>query len=304
MKKPEVPPSKSGNRKQSGNGSRADTVLRELNDFLDHPLSAEILLGEWLYDSSLPIPSAGLLDFFATELLCASGKLTRFIHAETADANDTIKQLVSELKSAPSARVREEVDGAFALLRIVSFSVVSKGGAGANSLGWWLALWSFWGYSGEEQMFPEGERRLAQTMLHSMMLRAVFFHDVTRLEGLAEAVRVSKHQSGFKPPQAHLIALRMLRWMPYLTEKLGSPPQKSEMRYFLLEMYPGLSDSPKEWSAAAKIIRFQRSERGKRANTNLLLKIVAQAKKNGPSVKRKPSLRVPPHQMGGDDLPK
>lgn len=294
MKKSQEPAPLTGNRRvRPSYQDRVDNVFSELEVFLNNPRADEILLNEWLHDVSLPIPSAELLDFFAAELLYNLGKYSWRHCAETTGIKNTIKKLVLELKATPQAIVRVYIDITLKREKLLSFSVVNKGGTMKNSLSWWLALWSYWGDYDEKKIFPEGNRRLAQHMLQSMMLRAVFCNDVTRLEGLAEAVRVHKRKSKFNPPQAHQIAFMMFTWMPYLKEKLGRFPQKSEMQFFLLKMYPDLSDSPKEWSAAAKSIRFQTSERGKKADFNLLLKIVREATKDGPKVKKRPSFRCP-----------
>ena len=62
-------PGKSQTKAKAGGKERVDALLRELDAFLDEPRADEILLGEWLHDETLPIPSPELLEFFAIELL-------------------------------------------------------------------------------------------------------------------------------------------------------------------------------------------------------------------------------------------
>lgn len=302
MKNQESPPSTAVNRKQPASKS-VDALVGEVNAFLDHPRAHEILLGEWLHDSSLPAPSAELLDYFAGEALCAPGRLTVFHLAETAGVSDAVKRLIHDLKVTPPIGARSSVVATLQRQKLLRLVRVGKGGSGVNSLGWWLLLWGFRNDSADHPLFPQGERRMAQVMFQAMMLRAVFYQDVKRLEGLAEAARASLLPSEINPPAAHLIAVQMFRWMPYLREKLGRSPQKSEMQFFLLDLHTGLSDSPKDWSEAAKIIRFEQPDRSKRVDRDLLLKIVVQAKNEGPAVKLKVSWRTSPHRVG-DDLPK
>ena len=97
MKKPQVGMSKSAYRMKAYSKVRADALHRELETFLAHPRADEILLNEWLYDASLPAPSAELLEYFSNDILYNPEKYLRYISAEDKGANDTIRNHVLEL---------------------------------------------------------------------------------------------------------------------------------------------------------------------------------------------------------------
>lgn len=271
----------------------------ELEALLKERRSTEILLGEWLHDNTLPIPSAELLEYLAMELLMGIGRFFRFAVASKDGTKAFVSHFVAELKSSPAEYRMKTV--AYALARK---KVYGLAGIKGTCMPWQLCITGMELGDPGAPLLDAGKRRVVRLLIESMTLRAIFTSDVARLEGLARIVRINRDNEEFKNTKSEQIAFQMLRWYPYLADKLGGNPQKSEMQFFLLEMFPSLSDSPKEWSAASKLITFRRRERGKKADTGLLLKIAKEAKRNGPNVKRVPAWRRPPFATESEDLPK
>lgn len=279
-----------------------DALLRELDAFLDEPRADEILLGEWLHDKTLPIPSPELLEFFAIELLLGFGKYLRYFVAGNDGTKEAVSQFVAEMKLLPTGPKRKLVSYAVARINLLSI-----GGIKGHVAYWWTCIA---GLNMESELgvtINAGERRMTRLLIESMTLRAIFTNDVPRLEGLVKAVRADRDKEEFKTKNSEQIAFQIIRWHPYLAEKLGRRPQQSEMKVFLLEACQGsLKDHDSHWADAAKLARFypEDGKRKRRADDSLLVKLGLEARGKEPKVKRVSSWRQPPKFEHEEDLQK
>ncbi len=296
---------------RAGDMARVDSLLCELDDFLDEPRADEILRGEWLHDATLPIPSAELLELFAIELLFGFGKYERFYIADRDGIQKAISLFIAEMKHLPLAPRRDLVTFAIARMNILSLTGITR-----KSLHWWpsiLGLQADVGFEGTS-MFA-GMRRVTRHMIEALTMRAIFQGDAPCLEGLVEVVRKGGVNAAFKPTSGQEIALQILRWTPYLVEKLARAPSKTETQTFLLSLYPGLSDSPATWTEVRKSFRFEVAEsRSRRIDKFLIEKLAREAstletlarqgKGKDPTRKKVPSWRLPPKNLPAEDVQK
>lgn len=282
--------------------THTDAVHRDLEALLNDPRADEILLNEWLHDGTLLIPSAELLEYLAMELLMGFGKLGRFFDAGNKGTEEFVRQFVGEMKQISVDCRWKSV--AYSIARMKAYRLV---GINGYCLSWWPCIRELELDDLGSPFLNAGKRRLVRLLIESMSLRAVFMRDVPRLEGLVKAVRADRDNAGFKTKKSELIAFQMLRWHPYLTEKLGRKPQQSEMRVFLLEVFNGaLADHESHWADAAKLVRFypEDGKRSRRADDSLLVKLGLEARGNDPKVRRSPIWRQPPNFPPGEDLQK
>lgn len=277
-----------------------DAVERDLDALLANPRATEVVLNEWFMDASLPVPSPELIEFFAMDLLYGSGKIERFITAAAKGAAEAVRYRVLELSALPPASRRISIELATARSKVMALL-----GLKPDVLHSYMVVSCLFSDSTEYPNVDQGERCLIRLLVESVTLRAIWFCDGPRLDGLGQAVRVSAGTYQFKPKEREVIALQILQWHSYLSDELERPPSKTEMEMFLRSIYPDVSESSATWSDAWKLIGLPTiTPRSKRIDRDQIIKLARRAKVQGPKVRRIPRWRVPPNFGAGEELQK
>jgi hypothetical protein len=272
-------------RRWNPNSRQVEQLFNKVDAFIWSPRAADAFLGEWLHDDSLPVPSAEVLEFFAWDMLLGVGKYQRFIDAEI-DWQKTVREYLRDLRFMSEDSLWNFISHAIARKKIAEFC-----GASCFDLHWWPALTTLGMEDEGLDSIPQlsaGKRRLARFVLEQMTLRATLLKEVLYLNGLAAFV--SGKES--KPQMCQQIAFRIIDWNPYLSHELERSPSKTELQYFLQQIYPKISDSPATWADAHKLVKVRTAEpKSCKIDKSHIEKLAERAVKAAPGVKADRRLR-------------
>lgn len=277
--------------KRQESRERIAVLNEEFEALLDNPRAAEILTNEWLHDDTLPIPSVRLIELISVQLLHDPGSYRSIITAAEKGILEAMRSYVKECRECTSTIRKRLVGLSVARMHLFSFVYALD----QNMLGWWLAKESFKMDGFEGTVLPIGKRRLARCTLEALTLRAFLLDDQPQVEGLSEVTRLNIGHRESHLTSSQLVARNMFIWLPFLNEKLGRAPSPTEMKGFLVTLYPNLTKSDTTWSEARRnYFQWDVRSRTRKIDQSQILKIARQAIKEGPYVKRIRSWRTPP----------
>ncbi len=238
-------------------------LLQEVESFVNHPRAAEILLNDWLHDGSLPIPSPELISYFAFRLL--TGGVVN--EAAALSRNELANKIVEAFRKEDSAQRCKDIERVRRRLAYVTLSATGKKGTFSPHMPEWLPVLDAFLYP--EILSPrgpkntkrdQGVRILARGIMEAMMLRAVFCLDVPRMEALSSTLRIIRAADEIAPPHHMRIAAEVLRWVPWLEDRLRRLPTKAEFKVFLETAYPDkmpATDDQAPYTKAFKLIGYE-----------------------------------------------
>lgn len=234
--------------KKQDSESRIANLQQDLEDMLSNPRADEILSNGWFYDGTLPIPSGPLLELLCVQLLHDWGRFEWFAMAGSSGVTETIHAYIGQARSHSDEVKRDLVAMSVARMNLFSFSF----GIEPKMLVWWLVKISLCSEEMEGTALEIGRRRLVRFMLEALSLRAFFLHGVPVLEGLSGFSRVEARFLEAHKTSAQIVATKMFYWLPFLQSKLGKAPSFTEMKEFLLGLFPRLTTNKGTWSEARR----------------------------------------------------
>jgi hypothetical protein len=258
---------------------REASLLDELEALLKNPRACEILANDWLHDGTLQVPSLELMRYFACRMLTGYGvKIKATMH----DRNGFIDWLVKHLRSETEEGRVSSIPRT--LRRLDCFKYLHTGKNCDPNLHEWLPL--LWPY-----LYPEtpegdtdavrvaaGERMIARGLIEAMMHRALFTMDYKRLESLAAAMKIIRQSKSMKPTVENRVMGEILRWLPYLEERLDRLPSRAELEAFIRERAAFMSDDDfaerrHPWAKAYKNLKYPSEKRTIRMDRDLIQKL-------------------------------
>jgi hypothetical protein len=262
-------------KKTNDDQPRIDSLLGELNQFLNKPYPDYILLGEWLQNETLSMPSYELMEFLAVELLYGFERSERFIIADEKGVFPAMQHFVRSLKSVSDDQRRTLVSLAVARMKLWSLLVPAK------FMHWWPCVSNLSHRSGKPgSALHSGSRRMTCHIIQLMTMQSIFLNDAPGMENLAEVVRSLREGKEFHYPESHRIAFQMFRWNRYLCDKLERLPTKTEMQMFLQTIYPDISESPATWNVAHHLLALQTlPSRSKKVDAHQIEKLALGARR-------------------------
>ncbi len=245
------------------NESDLAKLAKELRDITGHDRAEEIFANEWLYDGSLPVPSVELVRFLAAQCLDAKGFLA---YASNNDLEACIKFLVSIIRECPDKELHAQIVSENDFTESERLRLTESGKS--TRMHEWEPIIGHFLYAESD-----GQRAVAKHIMEVLLLRAAFHFDVEAIRSLADALELRRKNEFAQCSPSQRIASEILNWKLRLTLELGRLPSKSEMKTFLMRLYPYLPDpdkNPKQWSAAWRLTRWpsdgdRKGERSKAA---------------------------------------
>lgn len=257
-------------------------LLEELNDFIDHPHAEEILLSDWLHDGSLPIPSPELIAYISSRLLTGPGIVSE---VSALDRWDAAMAVVQAFRDEPPERRERSIENV--RLRVECLRLIDSGKKGSQNdyIPEWMPILLDFCFPEDEEdsRKPAGVRSLARGILETMMLRAVFHMDAPRIEALGSALRIVRDNEEIATPNAKLIASRVIRFIPWLPERLGRLPTKEEFKLFLRTLYPDEMPQSRDepFTNGFRLIGYNGPDNHrKKMDSNLIVRLALEVRKH------------------------
>lgn len=257
-------------------------LFDEAQSLISHPRADEIFANDWLHDGELPVPSAEFMQYLGFRLMTGCGIQ---ITAATSSRDVILAEIVKALRDESD---EERLDAVRSVLeKLKCYRLLHAGKKGTNDRfahEWRGVLWPFLypadASDGSDAVtLAAGRRAIAREIIESMVLRAVFRWDSGRIEGLAAVLR--EIRDGRQPVATieNRAAGEIMRWLPWLSENLGHHPSKSEMKAFILDVSPDLSDKTNSWAKAWKLVGYPKdNERERRIDLGEILQLARSAK--------------------------
>ena len=247
--------------------SEAGAIAEELFEIIHNERAEHIFTNEWLHDSTLRIPSVNAILLMA-EILLGDDNLTigkadplpqertnLFEFAGIHPMTETLPAIVFQLRKHSQdtlTAIAQRYWGGVAgeKLRHGGEKLRYDGSRRAE----WGRLYDRFHLMafGKTSAKDNGARGLARRLMESLFLRAMLFRDSDSFRALADVIDLDGPQSWDR----HRIASEAVGWESRLSRELMRNVSKGEMKAFLREFFPRLTDGKNEWTAAWKLAKW------------------------------------------------
>ena len=229
--------------------------------------------GYFIYDGSLNAPSNDLILLIFNSLLRDKSLLESLYNISEEEGFAKIAALI--------AKTKEDTISNIAFLearRQVMFSLLYKhDNEGERASHWWPLVDTL------RSSNSSIERLLAKKAIDLLVSRALWHLETENLETLALVTKEFSSGTYDKGTNARRIAHDIIEGETFLSEKLKRHPIKSETKEFLLGVNEDLSDSPKDWANAFKLIGMSNDEdRTQKKDTEEITRLINEVNRAAP----------------------
>lgn len=245
---------------------KSTVLLKEFESLRTNSRLTDILNSFFLYDEEIDAPSEDLISLIAGVILDDRDLLKTLNDLTVEDGIAEIADRIAQTKIETSQKIaKEEAE------HQILFSLFYPDDGEGERLSKWRRLV-------KTMRDPKEtiDRIFAQKVIDVMVARAIWHLDYQSLEALARVNKEIATNSYEKVSASREVTRQIIRHEEYLSDKLKRPPSKTEIKDFLLGIDDSLSDSPKLWSKAFKLLGWtSKSDRKmKSADKDIITKLI------------------------------
>jgi len=236
----------------------ANEIAKDFKEFADHPRLDEILRGEWIHDSSLPVPSVKLIVFLGAVLL-RDGELLDELSELEIEPGEAL--VIEKIKSTKIEKIAFLATLEAKRRVTASYSFPNENTQRLRHE-WENFMWHF-----REPESPM-HRIIAHRCIQMLTTRSIWEGDHEMLGSLALATEEHYMRIWAKNAPLRDTISNILYWFDEVKHHINRPPSKTDMKEFI-EVYYDNAEHAKAnrhtWSKAYTITGlFSDDRRGKR----------------------------------------